>query len=355
VFVVLLCVLAVIILTGYLQSLDGDDEVPHDLMTPPETSPELDGIEICATVVRTLVTDCGYWTEGGLVHRPVCFLGRWRIVDGHYVRVAVDPEGNIHIVRQDPEPEPPPNLDLEYEYHLLVKLNLSNPGEEPVNLSRLWFHLSSCGTISTIWRSSFQPSSLCDPRFPGGHLMDVDDLIAPGTSFEGWLVLMVNETELQSGDMELWMTLGGLVYSGGSWNRELVVNLSRMGLEMADLAPSRFDVNLDDLGSAGAFMEDEPGPGNRFVLVNLTLASDWPCPFVLSNDTIYVVDEADVTFEPRSIVYRSGEGHTNITVDPPTRLEVTLVFEMPLEARPVELVFDDDVPVSLVIDPAEVG
>lgn len=313
----------VIITTGYylwetgILTGDPDDEVNDDVS---DLSLDLEDVVLTRS----------YWTDAGLVELQWYTHSKWT--------------SSGSVVPQEWERD---------SYFLFLKINLTNTGDEDIDLSGYYFVY---GIGDYIYYNIFNRPlafnrSENDPRYVSDTPITSDLLLSPSDSITGWFITSVNDTISKRDTITVGSTLESDVWifpsSGGIVFPSLEVDIGnarvyesiqpRLSMEVVQ---HTFNASIDGY---------QPLPGNRFVVVDLVLRTEWDFDMVVRVDDLSLVDDGNETYgvSPASEALPGfNESHR---FGSSRDLSMSLVFEVPISSDPVLLLLEDDVSVEAVI------
>ncbi len=309
--------------------------------------------------LEDVVLTRSYWTDAGLVEPPWYISGGTWTSSGHDdIMWAYGPYKDV-IVPLEWENDTMWAWDgdkgriVRHTYFLFLKINVTNTGDEDIDLSGRYL-LYGIDEFASYYYLHTQPLVLnrseTDPRYVSDTPITSDLLLSPSDSITGWFITSVNDTISERDTITIGFILGSdgsFPSSGGIEFPSLEVGIGnarvyesiqpRLSMEVVQ---HTFNDSIDGY---------QPSPGNRFVVVDLVLRTEWDFDMMVRAEDISLVDDGNETYgvSPASEGLPDHEGSQRFGSS--RELSMSLVFEVPISSGPALLLLEDYVSVEAVI------
>ena len=309
--------------------------------------------------LEDVVLTRSYWTDAGLVEPPWYISGGTWTSSGHDdIMWAYGPYKDV-IVPLEWENDTMWAWDgdkgriVRHTYFLFLKINVTNTGDEDIDLSGRYL-LYGIDEFASYYYLHTQPLVLnrseTDPRYVSDTPITSDLLLSPSDSITGWFITSVNDTISGREIITVYFTLlnntFSLLSSGMIEFPSLEVDLGKA--RVYDSIQPRLSMEIIEHSYNDSIDGYQPLPGNRFMVVDLVLRTEWDFDMMVRANDISLVDDGNETY---NISLASGTlpnyeeyqefGSSRV-------ISMSLIFEFPISSNPVLLVLEDDVPVEQV-------
>jgi hypothetical protein len=229
----------------------------------------------------------------------------------------------------------------EDDVFLFLNVSVNNTGRRFLPLYNLNFILRDSDLT---YEGFVRPHRYGDPLLLGVDFGNVP-ILAPDVLFAGWVSFEVDRTFIEQEEVRLVLRYG----IDGDRIRTVQIPLVDVPLrtELAD----RFSVTVEGMWYSYRMGNDQPFDGNKFFVMDVTITNDWGDIVSLDTDEITLSDEDGIIHEMDRRVGSNDTLWGSFWTPYNNTTRGKLVYQLPEDVIPASVLFEDEMPVVLNIEP----